>query len=351
MSGKLVPILSHHRFPLEPLRAWLRAVGLMGQGELAVHQFQGGQSNPTFLIEAAGRRLVLRKQPAGDLLESAHRIDREYRVMAALADTPAPVPRMRAYCDDPSLIGTPFYLMDYADGRVLDLPGLLELDPDDRFAIVTNLFDTLATLHQVDWNAIGLADFGRPQGFAARQLKRWSRQYELTRTEDVPAFGKLAAWLETHLPATAADGVVHGDFRLGNMIIHPSQPEVAAILDWELSTLGDPLCDLAYLCTMYHRPTESPGVAGLGGMDPAEVGLPKESEMLARYAQATGRKEIPNWRFYQGLAFFRIAAILQGVYHRALSGNAADSRAREVGGEARTIAELGWGLVQGPPSD
>ncbi|MFI4995010.1 MAG: phosphotransferase family protein [Hyphomicrobiales bacterium] len=342
----LVEPLPQHRFDERALDRYLEDHVEFYRGPSRVRQFQGGQSNPTFLLETQAATYVLRKKPPGKLLASAHMIEREFRVQKALAGSAVPVSRMLLLCEDASLIGTPFYLMSHVAGRIIataDLPGL---SPAERKAVYASLIDTLAALHQVDWRAAGLQDFGRPDNYAARQIDRWTKQYAASKTDDITEMDELAAWLAARLPAGADAAIVHGDYRVGNTIIHPSEPRIAAVLDWELATIGDPLADLAYLCMAHSMPPGGPGVSGgLAGVDLALLGIPTEMQILAAYARAISRREIPHWSFYKALAFFRIAAIVQGVYARGLAGTAADRSAIEQGARVRMMAEIGWRIA------
>jgi aminoglycoside phosphotransferase (APT) family kinase protein len=342
----LVEPLPQHRFDEAKLARYL-ADHLQGyRGPATLRQFQGGQSNPTFLLETPSATYVLRKKPPGKLLASAHMVEREYKVQKALAGSPVPVAPMLLMCEDTSIVGTPFYVMGHVEGRVIptaDLPGLL---PPQRKAVYESLVETLAALHQVDWRMVGLGEFGRPDNYAARQIDRWTRQYAASKTDDIKEMDALSAWLGAHLPKSAGASIVHGDYRVGNTIIDPGKPRIAAVLDWELATIGDPLADLAYLCMAYSMPAGGPGVSGgLCGVELGPLGLPSEAQLLSTYARATLRPDIPHWGFYKALAFFRIAAIVQGVYARGLAGNAADSSAIEQGERVRMMAEIGWGIA------
>lgn len=342
----LVDVLPAHRFDTGALQTYLQD-RLPGCEEgVQLRQFQGGQSNPTFLLEAGGHRYVLRKKPPGNLLPSAHQIEREYRVISALANTEVPVPRARLLCEDSEVIGTPFYVMDYVEGRVCPHPELAEIESHQRRPVYMAMADTLARLHQVDWRAVGLDDFGRPEHYVARQIKRWGGQYEASRTDEIPAMERLIRWLPDNIPEEEETTIAHGDFRLGNLLLHPEQPTVVAVLDWELSTLGHPLADLAYCCMPYHLPTGIEGIRGLIGQDLTALDIPGESEFLQAYCQRTGRQDIPHWHFYLAFSLFRIAAILQGVYARALQGNASNRDALDVGRRAGLLAEVGWSLAQ-----
>ncbi len=316
--------------------------------EARLRQFQGGQSNPTFLIETALASYVLRKKPPGKLLPSAHQIDREYRIQKALAGTDVPVARMLHFCADPSVIGTEFYVMEHVKGRVFHDVMMQGVSPAGRGAIQRSLIETIAALHRADYTALGLADFGRPDHYVSRQIERWTKQYEASKTEELPAMNSLMAWLRANIPERDESAIVHGDFRLGNMIIHPEEPRIIAVLDWELSTLGHPLADLAYCCMSYHMPPGSgPAYAGYQGINLAEHGLMSEDEVLALYAARTGREAVDHWRFFMGFSMFRSAAIVEGVYARALGGNAADQRAHRMHEMCVLVSKMGWALVQG----
>lgn len=345
-APELVDVLPAHRFDEERLLAWLQAE-LPEVGErLQVRQFQGGQSNPTFLLDTEGGQYVLRKKPPGKTLPSAHMVEREYRVMKALSDhTEVPVPKVRLLCEDSAIIGTPFYVMDFLDGRILSHSALQELDREDRLPAHRAAIDTLAGLHSVDVNAIGLGDYGRPEGYVARQVARWSKQYLASKTDELPAMDKLMAWLPENLPATDETAIAHGDYRFGNLMLAPQKPEVIAILDWELSTLGHPLADLAYYCLPYYLPSDMEGMRGLKGRDLGALGIPDEQETIARYCAQTGREGIDDWHVFLAFSLFRLAAILQGVYKRALDGNAANANALQVGKRASLLADIGWQIA------
>ncbi|HTJ89787.1 MAG TPA: phosphotransferase family protein [Acidocella sp.] len=346
MSGaKLVEPLPAHRFDPAPLFAYLRDHLEDFPGEARLLQFQGGQSNPTFLLETVAHKYVLRKKPPGQLLASAHQIDREYRIQQALRGTDVPVVPMRLYCADPAIIGTEFYIMDFLPGRVFGDVLMPDLSPAERGAVQRDLFTTIGRLHRLDYGACGLADFGRPTGYAARQLARWRGQYEASQTEDVPAMTKLMAWLGAHVPERDESAIAHGDFRLGNMMVHPSDPRIIAVLDWELATLGHPLADLAYCCMPFHLPRIEGPLQGYGGLDLAAHGLANEDDMLALYCRVTGRYEIVDWKFFLGFAMFRSAAIAEGVYARALAGNAADTRGIAMHEVMKVMAQSGWEVV------
>ena len=343
---ELVPVREGHRFDEGRLANYLKD-NLPGfAGDLRLRQFQGGQSNPTFLIESEARRWVLRKKPPGKLLPSAHMVEREYRVIRALMETDVPVAPAPLLCEDPSIIGTAFYVMEFVDGRVFTDPDLPGMSAKERSAIYDAMGDTLARLHKVDWRGVGLGDFGRPENYVGRQIARWSKQYEASKTGEVAEMDRLMAWLPQNVPAREETTLVHGDFRLGNMIFHPHEPRVVAVLDWELSTLGHPLSDLAYNCMPYHLPADLPTVRGFGDVDLAALGIPDERAYVAAYARRAGRDPGADWPFFMAFSFFRYAAIVQGVYARALQGNASSASAEQLGRVAPRLATIGWRLVE-----
>ncbi len=347
----LGPVTDAHRFDETALARYLGDAGLDGfGGGITVRQFQGGQSNPTFRIETADGNdaYVLRKKPPGELLPSAHMIEREYRVMAALAQTDVPVPVMRLLCEDTAVIGTAFYVMDYLDGRIPAEPSLDEgYSPEERAAIWDSANDALAKLHNVDPEAVGLGDFGRPANYCARQIARWTKQFEASKTDPMPDMDQLIAWLNDQPDVTDEVAIVHGDYRLPNLMLHPSEPKVIAILDWELATLGHPLSDLAYTCMSYRMPYDEKALKGMVGLDLASLGIPSQDTYLETYRQRTGRDRLPDMRYFHALSFFRLAAICQGVYFRGLQGNASSEDALEVGAKAPRLAEIGWAIANG----
>lgn len=346
-TSGLIEVLPAHRFDEARLLSWMQTVMPDVGADLQVKQFQGGQSNPTFLLETGSARYVLRKKPPGRTLPSAHMIEREYRVMQALREhSSVPVPGVCAFCEEPSVIGTPFYIMEFLEGRVLSHPALRALERRERLRAHHSAIDTLAALHSVKPADAGLGDFGRPEGYVARQVMRWSRQYQASKTHDLPAMDKLMAWLPEHLPARDETVIAHGDFRFGNLMLAPGKPDVIAVLDWELSTLGHPLADLAYYCLPYHLPAGVDGLRGLKGEDLEALGIPDEQEVIARYCARTGRDSIGDWHVFLAFSLFRLAAILQGVFRRALDGNAANADALEVGQRASLLAETGWRIAE-----
>ena len=324
------------------LRAWLdREIGGL-HGQMRVQRVGEGQSNPTFFVDFDNRGLVLRKQPPGELLPSAHAVDREYRIQKALAHTGVPVPTMVAYCNDRSVIGTPFYLMDKLQGRVMPDYALPDVPAAERRTYLLAMAETLARLHAVDWASLGLADYGRPGNFFERQVARWTRQWQASKLADNADINRLIDWLPAHLPAGDETTIAHGDFRLGNLMFHPTEPRVIAVLDWELSTLGHPLADAAYSAMAWHmQPHE---FHGLHGLDLQALGLPTQAEYLAHYQRCSGRTE-PVTPFHLAFSLFRFAVILEGVAARAKAGNAAADNAEAVGGLAASFARQAVALI------
>ena len=335
------PVEERHRIDVASLEKFL------GWRISAMEQFKGGQSNPTYRLTAAdGKKYVLRRKPPGKLLPSAHAVDREYRVIKALHEKGFPVARPHVLCEDDSVIGTAFYVMDCVEGRVLwdqSLPGMTKAE---RFAIWGELNSVISKLHLIDYRAAGLEGFGKPGNYIERQIARWTRQYQASETEPMEAMNNLIAWLPKNIPPETGTTVVHGDFRLDNVIFHPAEPRILAVLDWELSTLGDPLADFAYHCMSWHIP---PGqFRGIAGLDLQSLGIPSEKAYVEMYCQRTGRKAIDptHWDFYMAYNLFRIAAILQGIMKRVVDGTAASAHARDAGKRARPMAELGWRQVE-----
>jgi aminoglycoside phosphotransferase (APT) family kinase protein len=333
-----------HVFDVERLASYLdgRIPGF--RRPLRVRQFKGGQSNPTFLLETPDARYVMRKKPPGKLLASAHQVDREYRVISALAATDVPVARAWLLCEDDTVIGSAFYVMDCVEGRIFRDPQLPGLEPRERAAIYDDMNDVLARLHKVDYAAVGLADYGKPGNYFERQIGRWTKQYEAAKTTDVEAMDNLIAWLPKNIPAGDEVTIAHGDFRLENSIYHPTEPRMIALLDWELSTLGHPLADLAYNCLTYHM--NSPTQGTLLGLDFAKWGIPSEEDYVAAYCRRTGRPGVADWDFYLAFSLFRLASIAQGVYKRGLDGNASSEMAGSYGQIAALLAGLAWGMVE-----
>jgi aminoglycoside phosphotransferase (APT) family kinase protein len=348
------PVSEQHAFDLGALQAWLSSNVEGFAGPLGVEQFKGGQSNPTFKLVTPRAAYVMRSKPgpAAKLLPSAHAIEREYRVMAALRPHGVPVPEMLALCEDESVIGRAFYVMSFLEGRVLwdqSLPGASNAE---RGAIYDEMNRVIAALHSVDVRAAGLSDYGKPGNYFERQIGRWGKQYVASITQPIEAMDRLIEWLPAHIPAGARDeskvSVVHGDYRLDNLVFHPSEPRVLAVLDWELSTLGHPLADFSYHCMSWHIP---PGAfRGIGGLDHAALGIPLERDYLRRWCERTGlatpAELAQDWNFYLAYNLFRIAAILQGIAKRVEDGTASSPQARQAGAGARPLAELGWQFAQ-----
>ena len=313
-----------------------------------VSKFNTGQSNPTYLLTADSGKYVLRAKPPGNLLKSAHQVDREFRVMRALSGSDVPVPAMLYLSEEESSIGRMYFVMEYLDGRIFWQPDLPECDIDERGAIYDAMNAALAALHNVDVEAVGLQDFGKPGSYFARQLSRWTKQYRASETQTISDMDKLISWLEEHLPEDDGQvSLVHGDYRIDNMIFSHDAPKVMAVLDWELSTLGHPLADLAYQCMQWRLPHDS-GFRGLGGVDRSKIGLPTEDEYVADYCNRRNIAAIENWSFYLAFSFFRLAAILQGVLKRALDGNASNPRrAKEMAVAVPVMAAMAMDITKG----
>ena len=337
------PVREAHRFDVHALERYLTGRLPGPAAPLEIRQFLGGQSNPTYHVRAPGADYVLRRKPPGKLLPSAHAVEREFRVIAALGGTGVPVPEALVLCEDPDVIGTAFYVMRYVPGRILSELALPGLAPADRRALWEDAVGVLARLHQVDWRAVGLADFGRPGNYYERQFHRWVGQYRASETESIPAMERLVEWLPAHIPGDDTTTLVHGDFRIGNTVVHATEPRVLAVLDWELSTLGHPLGDLGYLCTAFRMP---PGIDGFRGLDLSGLGIPTEAEVVAHYCRLTGRDRVPGWEFYVAFALFRLAAICQGIMGRVRDGTASDPDARRRGERARPLADAAWAVVE-----
>ena len=348
------PVAEGHRFDVAALEAHLNAHLPGFAGPLTIEQFKGGQSNPTFKLLTPQRAYVMRAKPGpvARLLPSAHAIEREFRVMHALRDTEVPVAQMLLLCEDEGIIGRAFYVMEFVAGRVLWDPALAGMSAAERGPIYDEMNRVIAALHRVDVAAIGLADYGKPGNYFERQIGRWSKQYLASVTGPNPAMDQLITWLPAHIPPSARDerevAVVHGDFRLDNLMFHPDEPRVIAVLDWELSTIGHPLADFSYHCMAWHIP---PGTfRGIGGLDLPALGIPLEADYIRRYCERTGRSDpqalAGDWNFYLAYNLFRIAAIVQGIAKRVEDGTAASAQARATGANAPALAQLAWEFAQ-----
>ncbi len=342
------PVGERQRFDTQALGAYLRArLPDFPAGPIEVAQFKGGQSNPTFKLTAGGQAFVLRTKPGptAKLLPSAHAIDREFKVMDALQKAGFPAPRQLLLCLDEDVIGRAFFLMEFIEGRVLwdqSLPGMTR---QQRAAIYDETNRVIAQLHNIDYAAIGLADYGKPGNYFARQIERWTRQYQASSTETIEAMDQLIAWLPQNIPAGDDTSIVHGDFRLDNMIFHPTEPRILAVLDWELSTLGHPAADFSYHCMSWHI---APGqFRGIAGLDLKEMGIPSQEEYIASYCARTGKTiRIEDFNFYLAYNMFRLAGIMQGIMKRYVDGTASSAQALQNGKAARPMAELGWTYAQ-----
>jgi aminoglycoside phosphotransferase (APT) family kinase protein len=348
------PLRQSHAFDVGALEQHLRRELPGFAGPLAVEQFKGGQSNPTYKLITPHATYAMRTKPgpAAKLLPSAHAIEREFRAMRALADTEVPVARMHLLCDDESVIGRAFYVMEFVEGRVLWEQALPGFTREGRAAIYDEMNRVIAALHRVEPARVGLADYGKPGNYFARQIARWSKQYQASQMQPIAAMDRLIDWLPTHLPPSALDEsqttIVHGDFRLDNLIFHAGEPRIVAVLDWELSTLGHPLADFSYHCMAWHI---EPGVfRGIGGLDHHALGIPTEREYVRRYCERTGRTDpdavMADWNFYQAYNGFRLAAIMQGIAKRAADGTAASAQARASGDATAALARMAWGFVE-----
>ena len=341
----LVPVLENHRFDEAALARFLagKLPGFDGTG-LVVRQFQGGQSNPTFHLTTPSGAYVLRKKPPGKLLPSAHAVEREFRVMQALDGSAVPVPRMRLLCEDASIIGTPFFVMDHVAGRIFADRVMTTGTPSERRAVYDDLARVLAALHGVEWRAAGLTGFGKTERYMERQVERGIRQWQQVKVEEMPAMDRVGAWLAANLPADDETAIAHGDYRLGNVIIHPTEPRVVAVLDWELATLGHPLADLAYACLTYHMPPGPSGLTGVQDIDYQAMGIPTQGEFVASYCAAANRPIPGNLDVFIAFSMFRLASIVAGVWRRKLDGNASDPHAVGYRERYRGMAESAWAI-------
>ncbi|KWR88602.1 phosphotransferase [Cupriavidus sp. IDO] len=325
---------------VDNLACYLRQEGLIAHDELQVQRLAGGQSNPTYRMSSGGRQYVLRTKPPGQLLSSAHAIDREHRVLHALQRSEVPVPAVYNYCDDAGVIGTPFYLMEFLEGRVFVDQTLPGMSREQRREIYAEMSRVVSALHRVDHVAAGLSDYGKGTNYLARQIERWSRQCTASPQGCSPELEALTRWLPAHLPPGEATGLVHGDFRMDNLVFHPTEARVIGVLDWELSTLGHPLVDFAYHCLSWHiTPSLWRGIAGL---DLEALGIPDESTYLRWYEASTGAQALAHWDFYIAYNLFRLAAIMHGIGQRVAAGNAAAHDAAETASKSGPLAELAW---------
>jgi len=357
-SEQLTEVREAHRFDEGALDQYLAEFLEGYRGPLRVRQFEGGQSNPTFLLSAESGDYVLRKKPPGVLLPRAHMIEREYRILAALAATDVPVPKVHLLCETPDPIGTPFFIMDYVRGRLLRDPTLPNLKPAERRAIYEEILRVLASLHAVDYEAIGLADYGKPGNYFGRQIRRWSQQYEASKTREIASMDRLMKWLPENTPDDDTSCIVHGDYRLDNLVLAAEEPRVNAVLDWELSTLGHPLADLAHSCAHYYISianqsslTDTANRDAIGDDANAESGIPTEREYVETYCRYTGRSGVPHWNFYLAFVIFRYAGIAQGVYKRGLQGNASSQEAVSLGDVVEVASDKAWEIAQRPEID
>jgi aminoglycoside phosphotransferase (APT) family kinase protein len=338
------PVEERHRLDEAALARWLVANVEGFEGPLTVNQFKGGQSNPTYQLATPTRKYVLRKKPGGKLLPSAHAVDREYRVIAALHPTGFPVPRPYALCKDESVVGAWFYVMEMVEGRILWNGLLPDASPEERRAIYQNKLKTLAKLHETDYAAIGLSDFGKAGNYFARQIDRWSKQYKLSETENIEEMNRLMEWLPQTIPPGERTSIVHGDYRLDNMVLHPTEPRPIAVLDWELSTLGDPLGDFTYYLMSWMMPSD--GRSGLGGLDLKSMGIPTMQETLDLYCKETKRDGIEQLDWYCAYNAFRLAGILQGIAGRVRDGTASSAHAAQMVQRIRPLAQTAYGFAQ-----
>ena len=340
-------VLEALKFDPEPLQAFMLSHVEGFQGPMTVSQFRGGQSNPTYLLASPSGKYVMRRKPPGKLLKSAHAVDREYQVISALYAADFPVPRPYVLCEDEEIVGTMFFIMEFVEGRIfweLDLP---DSDPGERRAIYEHANQTIADLHNFDYEKIGLSDFGKPGNYFARQISRWSKQYAASETSEITAMNKLIEWLPGNIPLDESATVVHGDYRLDNMIIHPAEPRIIAVLDWELSTIGHPLGDFTYHLMAWQMPEIGIGSTGLQGKNLEALGIPSEEDYVVNYCAKTGRDDgIANRDFYSAYNFFRIAAILQGIAGRVRDGTAASVHAERAANAVAPLAALGWEYAQ-----
>ncbi len=337
-------VRDQHRFDVANLQRYMESHVDGFDGQLQVEQFKGGQSCPTYKLTAGGKSYVMRRKPPGKLLPSAHAVDREYRVISALAETDVPVAKTYALCEDEDVVGTMFYIMDCVEGRVFWDQSLAAIAKPDRARYYDDMNRVIAALHTVDYRAVGLDGFGKTTDYVARQINRWSKQYRASETERIPAMDNLIEWLPTTIPPSDTVSIVHGDYRLDNMIFHPTEPRVLAVLDWEISTLGDPLADFSYHLMSWRMSGDE--FRGIADIDLAAQGIPTESEYAALYCRRMGWDEIANLEWYMVYNMWRLAAILQGIAKRAIDGTASSDQAVEQGKRAKPLAETAWALAE-----
>ncbi len=337
-------VRAQHQFDIANLQKFMAAHVEGFSGQVQVEQFKGGQSCPTYKLTADGKNYVLRRKPPGKLLPSAHAVDREYKVISALWDTDVPVARTYAFSDDESIVGTMFYIMDFVEGRVLWDQTLPSIAKEERAKYFDTLNRTLVALHSVDYQAVGLSDFGKAGDYVARQINRWSKQYLASETEYIPAMNKLLEWLPKAIPGDETVAIVHGDYRLDNVMFHPTEPRILAILDWEISTLGDPMADFSYHLMSWRMGADE--FRGLADHDLGELGIPSEDEDAQSYCQRMGYDGIENLDWYMVYNMWRLAAILQGIAKRAIDGTASSEQAVEQGKRARPLAERAWAIAE-----
>lgn len=330
--------------PQAPLQAWMDAHVAGFSGQVRAEKFPGGQSNPTYRLDCESGSYVLRRKPFGPILPSAHAVEREYRLIAALHPTGFPVARPYGLCEDAGVIGAPFYVMEMVEGRTLWDGALPGMSPADRTAHYNAIVDTLAALHGVDYDAVGLGDYGKPGNYFERQVARWSKQYRMSQTDDLPAVEHLIDWLPRTVPAQTRTSIVHGDFRIDNMIFAPDGPRVLAVLDWELSTLGDPLADFSYFLMSWV--TDPEGRSGVQGLTGPETGIPTLEDMVSRYCAATGRDGVPDLNWYFAYNLFRLTGIVQGIKKRMIDGNASSAKAAETVEKLPGLAQRAWEFAQ-----
>ncbi|MGI9345935.1 MAG: phosphotransferase family protein [Gammaproteobacteria bacterium] len=341
--SEVVEVQPKHQFDQQRVAEYLQAHLASFAGPLTVHQFSFGQSNPTYLLETPSARYVMRRKPPGKLLPSAHAVDREYRVIKAVSEQGFPVPRPLIFCEDDSVAGTIFYVMEYKEGRVFSTRNLDEVPLPDRGPMVDDFIQVMGRLHAMDYRAMGLADFGRPGNYFQRQINRWSKQYRASETDNIPEMERLIDWLPNNIPTDDAESLVHGDYSLHNVMFHPQKPQISAVLDWELSTVGHPLGDLFYALMPWYSPSES--YAGLSQAELQAQGMPSLPEIMDRYAEISGRAAIENQAFYQAYTLFRLAGILQGIVGRVRDGTASNPNAALVAAQVQPLARAGCDLL------